>query len=325
MTSRAVGRIAVFVLVLGCLAVPLTPGAQEASKSYRVGILEPGKPPGSVSAFRTRLAELGWTIQYDSRYAEGRPERLAALAADLVRLEVNVLLTVGSHATRAAKDATATIPIVFVGVASPVAAGVVASLARPGGNVTGATDQLADLAGKMLQLITEAVPKRSRIGVLWDSTNPSVSARDWENYDRVAKQRGLTIVRADVRVPDDVDRAFHTLSRERVGALIVGSTPALVQQRDRVVKLALQNRLPTICYSRLWVEAGLLMSYSPNFADLSRQAADYVDRILKGAKAAELPVVQPTKFNLVINMKTATALGLTIPPSLLQRADQIVE
>jgi putative ABC transport system substrate-binding protein len=322
-TSRAVGPIA--VLVLGCLVAPLAAEAQQAPKSYRVGILEPDKPPGSVSAFRTRLADLGWTIQYESRYAEGRPERLPALAADLVRLDVNVLLTVGSHATKAAKDATATIPIVFVGVASPVEAGVVASLARPGGNVTGATDQLADLASKALQLITETVPKSSRIGVLQDSTNPSDSARGREDFDRMAQQRGLTIVRADVRAPGDVDAAFDTLSREHVGALIVASTPALVHQRTRVAKLALQNRVPTISYGRSWVEAGLLMSYSPNRSDLLRQAADYVDRILKGAKPADLPVVQPTKFDFVINMKTAKALGLTIPRSLLQRADHVVE
>ena len=163
--------------MLACLVAPLAAEAQQAPKSVRVGILEPDRPPGSVSAFRTRLADLGWTIQYESRYAEGRPERFPALAADLVRLDVNLLLTVGSHATKAAKDATATIPIVFIGVASPVEAGVVASLARPGGNVTGATDQLADLAGKVLQLITEAVPKSSRIGILQDSTNPSESTR----------------------------------------------------------------------------------------------------------------------------------------------------
>lgn len=291
MTSRAIGRTAVFVL--GCLMVPLAAEAQQAPKSVRVGILEPDKAPGSVSAFRTRLADLGWTIQYESRYAEGRPERFPTLAADLVRLDVNVLLTVGSHAAKAAKDATVTIPIVFVGVASPIEAGVVASLARPGGNVTGATDQLADLAGKALQLISETVPKSSRIGVLQDSTNPSGSARGREDLDRMAQPRGLTIVRADVRAPDDVDAAFETLSRERVGALIVASTPALFHQRNRIAKLALQNRLPTISHGRFWVEAGLLMSYSPNRSDLLRQAADYVDRILKGANPADLPSCNP--------------------------------
>jgi putative tryptophan/tyrosine transport system substrate-binding protein len=157
------------------------------------------------------------------------------------------------------------------------------------------------------------------------TTNPSGSARGWEKYNQMAQQLGLTIVRADVRAPDDVEAAFDTLSRQRVGALIVPSTPALLQQRDRVVKLALQNSLPTISYSRFWVEKGLLMSYSPDFSDLARQAADYVDRILKGAKPADLPVVQPTKFKLVINLKTAKALRLTIPPSVLGRADQVIE
>ena len=269
--------------------------------------------------------KLGWTIQYQSRYAEGRPDRFPALAADLVRLSVDALLTFGSHATKAAKDATATIPIVFVGVASPIEAGLVASLAKPGGNVTGATDQLVDLTGKTLQLITETVPKSTRVGVLRDPTNPSDSARGREDFDKIAQQHGLTIVRVDVRTSDDIEPAFNMLSRERVGALLVGSTPALFNHRDRVAKLALQHRLPTIAYGRGWVDAGLLMSYSPNYSELFRQAADYVDRILKGAKPADLPVVQPTKFTLVISTKTATALGFTVPASLLQRADQVIE
>ena len=316
-----------FISVVGGIiaAAPLAAEAQKAPKVYRVGILEPAGAPGLTSEFGARLAELGWRIQYESRYADGRPERLAALAADLVRLDVDLILTIGTHATRAAKDATSTIPVVFVGVASPITARLVTSLARPGGNVTGATDQLADLATKVLQLISEIAPKRTRIGVLEDFTNASESDRSRAQFDRLAQQHGLTIARADVRTPEDVDAAFRTLARERVEALIVGTTPALVFARERVAKLAAQNHLPTIGYGRSWVEAGLLMSYYPSFSDLLRQAAEYVDRILKGARPADLPVVQPTRFELLLNLKTAKAIGLRIPPSLLARADLLVE
>jgi len=316
-----------FVAALGGLiaAAPLAAMAQKAPKLHRVGILEPAGPPGSTAEFRARLADLGWTIQYESRYAEGRPERLGDLAADLARLNVDLILTLGTHATKAAKGATGAIPIVFVGVASPINARVVTSLARPGGNVTGATDQLADLATKVLQLIAEIAPKRTRIGVLEDFTNPSESDRGRGQFDRLAQQHGLTIARADVRTPDDVDTAFRTLARDRVEALIVGTTPALVFERERVARLAAQNHLPTIGYGRAWVEAGLLMSYYPSFSDLLRQAADYADRIFKGARPADLPVVQPTRFELLFNLKTAKAIGLRIPPSLLARADQLIE
>ena len=316
----------VFLMMGGIVvAIPPAAAAQQARKSRLVGILEPGRPPGLVSAVRTRLADLGWTMRYEARYAEGHPERFPALAADLVRLNVDLLLTVGSHATKAAKDRTSTIPIVFIGVASPLGAGVVTSLARPGGNVTGATDQIGDLATKILQLITDVAPQSSRIGILEDFTNPSENDRGRAEFDRMAQQHGLAVIRADVRTPDDIDAAFRMLVRERVGALIVATTPALVFDRERVGSLAMRHHLPTIGYGRNWVEAGLLMSYYPNFSELLRQAADYVDRILKGARPADLPVVQPTGFALVLNLKTARALGLTIPHSLLVRADQVID
>ncbi len=309
----------------GIGAAPLAARAQPTSRPDRIGILEPAGPPGLTSEFRARLADLGWTVRYEPRYAEGRPERFADLAADLARVKVSLILTLGTHATKAAKDATGTIPIVFVGVASPINARLVASLARPGGNVTGATDQLADLATKVLQLISEIAPTRTRIGVLEDFTNPSESDRGRGQFDRLARERGLTIARADVRAPEDVDAAFRTLARERTEALIVGTTPALVFARERVARLAAQNRLPTIGYGRGWIEAGLLMSYYPSFSGLLRQAADYADRIFRGAAPADLPVVQPTRFELLFNLKTAKAIGLKIPPSLLARADQLVE
>lgn len=325
MTSRTVWPIA--ILVLGGLVLSIAAEAQQAARSYRIGFLGVDKPPtGPVSSpFRTRLADLGWTIQFEARYADGRPERFPALAADLVRHNVDVLVTVGSHATKAAKEATTTIPIVFIGVSSPVDAGVVASLARPGGNVTGATDQLGDLGSKLLQLITETIPKSSRIGILSDPLHPSFSARARAALDQVAQQRGVRVVRADVQRPEDLDAAFVTLSRERVEALIVPLSPAVVRERDRIGKLDVHNRLPTITSGPGMVEAGLLMSYHPRRSEVLLQAADQVDRILRGAKPADLPVVQPTTFELVINMRTARALGLTLPPSLRLRADRLVE
>jgi len=317
----------VFISVMGgsVIAAPLAAEAQPARKSRLVGILEPGRSPGFASGVRTHLADLGWTMRYEARYAEGHPERFPALAADLVRLNVDLLLTVGSHATKAAKDTTATIPIVFIGVAAPLRARVVMSLARPGGNVTGATDQIGDLPSKILQLITDVSPRSSRIGIIEDFTNPSENDEGRAQFDRMVQQHGLTVIRADARTPDDIDAAFRVLVRDRVGALIVATTPALAFDRNRVASLAMQHRLPTIGYGRVWVEAGLLMSYYPDVSELLRQAADYVDRILKGARPADLPVVQPTRFELILNLKTARTLGLTVPQSLLVRADQVID
>ena len=313
----------------GILAKPLAAEAQRAARSYVIGILDPGNPPTGPGptyiAFRNRLAELGRAIQIEARYADGQPERLPALAADLVRLNVDLLVPIGSHATKAAKDATTTVPIVFFGVSSPVAAGVVASLARPGANVTGATDQLGDLQGKLLQLLSETVPHGSRIGMLTDFSNPGNTAGERAHFARIAQERGLAVIWADVRRPEDLDAAFATLSSGRVEALIVAVTPALLRERERVGKFAVHNKLPTISQGPGMVEAGLLMSYHPERADIWRQAADQVDRIFRGARPADLPVVQPTKFELVINLKTAKALGLTIPPSLLARADEVIE
>jgi len=201
----------------------------------------------------------------------------------------------------------------------------VASLARPGANVTGATDQLGDLQGKLLQLVSETVPHGSRIGMLTDFSNPGNTAGERAHFARIAQERGLAVIWADVRRPEDLDAAFATLSSGRVEALIVAVTPALLRERERVGKFAVHNKLPTISQGPGMVEAGLLMSYHPERADIWRQAADQVDRIFRGARPADLPVVQPTKFELVINLKTAKALGLTIPPSLLGRADEVIQ
>jgi putative ABC transport system substrate-binding protein len=309
-------------------AAPLTLEAQHAAPRYRIGVLSPTALPPAFNVFRNRLTDLGYvegrTIQFESRNAEGHPERLPALAADLVRLKVDVLVTLGTQATNAAKQATSTIPIMFLGVASPVEAGIVMSLAQPGGNVTGATDQIVDLGGKVLQLVTEIAPKRSRIGFLGDFTSPG-SIRMQKGLDQQAQQIGMALVPINVRTPEDLDAAFATLSRERARALMVASTPALIQTRDRVATFAIQNRLPSIGYTRSMVEAGLLMSYGTSWSELAKRAAEYVDRILKGAHPAELPVVQPTAFEFIINLKTAKTLGLTIPPSLLGRADEVIQ
>jgi putative ABC transport system substrate-binding protein len=317
------------VLTLNLVLAPLAAVGQQAGNVYRIGILasSPPGPEASPGPFRTRLAELGYTertIQYEFRYAEGRPDRFPALAADLVRLKVNVIVTGGGFATKAAMEATTTIPIVFQGITSPVAGGYVASLARPGGNVTGVTDQGIDIGVKRLQLLSETVPKHSRIGWLVDFSIPDV-VHEWQEVNKATQRLGIELVPVEVRRPEDLEPAFVTLSRERARAIFVRSTPALSHLRGQVAALALKNRLPTLGISRAHAEAGLLMSYGPLPGFLGRRAADYVDRILKGAKPADLPVEQPTRFELVINLKTAKALGLTIPQSLLLRVDQVIE
>ena len=307
------------------LATPRAARAKQEPKTYRVGILSPHKAPTGPVAdpFTTRLAELGWKIEYVPRYADLHFERLPALAADLVRLNVDVIFVPdGGMAVRAAKNATSLIPIVFAGGSFPVEAGFVSSLARPGGNVTGANDRTGDTHAKLIQFITETVPNRSRVGYLIDS--PGYGVRGKQLIDEMAQRRGLTIVWVTVKGPEDLDAAFDTLSRERAGALIVLVTPVLIAERDWVGRLALHHRLPTFTTGRGMIEAGLLMSYHADWSDVLRQAANQVDRILRGAKPADLPVVQPSKFEFLINMRTAKSLGLTIPSSVLQQADELI-
>ena len=327
-------RRAFIVAVTGALlAAPLAAKAQPAGKVYRIGYISnspPNTPESSRlhEAFRQGLRERGWVEGRNAviewRFAEGRMERFPDLAADLVRLKVDLIVTLGGPAARAAKQATTTIPIVAVAVSDPVGQGFVASLARPGGNVTGLATLFPELAVKRLGLLTEILPGVSRVAVLWNAANPG-NVIILRGVQAAARTLGVTLQSREVRGPDDFEAAFAKMSRERPDALMILDDPLLFQYRASIVDFAAKKRLPTMHPFRESVEAGGLIAYSVNLAELNRRAAEYVDKILKGADPAELPIEQPTEFELVINLKTAKALGLTIPQSLLQRADQVIE
>ena len=333
MRLGSVGLVA--ILALSLLAAPLAIEAQQAAKIARIGYLVnnlAGGPPGLQEAFRQGLRDLGYVegrnVVIEYRSAEGKFERLPALAAELVALNVDVLVAGGGTlAALAAKHATSTLPIVFTAVGDPVTSGLVTSLARPGGNVTGLSLLFPELVGKCLEHLKQAVPGVSRVAVLLQpGAVPERTDTDLRKEAEVAARAlGVRLHFVEARRPPDINRAFSDMTRARAGALTVLSTPMFASERRRLVDLAAKNRLPTVFSFRDYVDAGGLMSYGPNLSDLSRRAATYVDRILKGAKPADLPVEQPTKFELVINMKTAKALGLTIPPSVLGRADHIIE
>jgi ABC-type uncharacterized transport system substrate-binding protein len=316
----------------GLLAAPFTADAQPAGKAYRVGYLTAGSVtanPRVLEAFRQGLRELGWVegqnIVIEYRSAEGHFDRLPDLAAELVRLKVDVIVAAPTPAALAAKNASGWVPIVGVSLTGPVELGLIASLGRPGGNVTGVSYSVgADIFGKDLELLKEVVPKVRRVAVL---SNPDGPARPLtiSNIKSAARSLELQVQLVEARGAGDFDGAFAAMARERAGALFVVQDPAFIPHRARLVDLAAKNRLPSIFTQRADVEAGGLMSYGPNLADMYRRTATYVDKILKGAKPADLPVEQPTKFELVINLKTAKALGLTIPSSLLQRADEVIQ
>jgi putative ABC transport system substrate-binding protein len=315
----------------GLLATPLAAEAQPAAKVPVVGMLDYGTPDAARlawwKALREALQELGYvegrSIAFEARWAEGRIDRLPALAAELVRLQVNVIVTGGGEAARAAKQATATIPIVMASGADPVQLGLVASLGQPGGNVTGVTSLSSELISKRLQLLRELLPKVSRVAVLSDETpNSRMSVRDTEAG---ARMLSIEIYPVGARDPNQLDRAISGARRERAGALMIIASPSLFIERRRIADLALKYRLPTAVGGREYAEAGGLFSYAVSYPGLFRRAAVYVDKILKGAKPADLPVEQPTQVELVINLKTAKALGLTIPQSLLRRADEIIQ
>jgi len=314
MRLRTIGLIS--TLALGLLVGSLPVEAQEATKIPRVGYLSPGS--GRGPQFRQGLRELGYVdgknIVIVPRGARGKRDRLPALAAELVRLKVDVIVALNPPAARAAKNTTTTIPIVIRSSRDPVRSGFVASLARPGGNITGLWSTSSELIGKRLKLLKEVVPGLSRVAVLW---KPGRRSARFKKIEVAARALGVQIQSLEVRDPSDFQGAFEAATRERAGALITLRNPDIVRNRKRVADLALESRLPAIYDDRAFVEVGGLMSYGTNLAALHRRAATYVDKILKGTKPGDLPVEQPTKFELVINLKTAKKIGFTIPPQFL--------
>jgi len=324
--------------ITGALVALFGPGAaeaQQAAKIDRIGYLVlslAAAPPEQREAFRQGLRDLGYVegrnVVIEYRDAEGKSERLPALAAELAALQVDVIMTgAGTLTALAAKQATRTLPIVFVSVGDPVTSGLVTSLARPGGNVTGLSLLAPKLVGKRVEKLKQAVPGASRVAVLWQpGTLPEHAQKDMSKEAEVAARAlGVRLQFVEARGPADFDRAFSEMTKARADALLVLSSLMFSYERRRLVDLAAKNRLPTMFSFRAYVDAGGLMSYGPNIADLFRRAATYVDRILKGTKPGDLPVEQPTKFELVINLKAARGLGLTIPSSVLAQADHVVE
>jgi putative ABC transport system substrate-binding protein len=305
--------------------------AQAPARVPRIGFLSPFSPSDTAlwyQAFRLGLRDIGWVegknISIEYRHAEGRSDRLPDLAADLVRLKVDVIVAAASPAALAAQKATKTIPIVMASAGDPVALGLVESLARPGGNVTGLSQMGPELAGKRLELLKEMVPKLSRVAVLW---NPQVapSTLNWKEIQLPARQLGVQLHSLEVRSPDDFDKAFEDATRARAGAIFIIAAPLIVTNLKRIAGLAAKSRLPSIFQFSEFADAGGLVAYGADRADLFRRAATYVDKILKGAKPGDLPIEQPTKFELVVNLKTAKALGITIPQSVRFRADRVIE
>src|SRR5712692_2427114 len=321
------------VIAGGLLAAPLAAEAQQTAKAPRIGWLAANLAPNPhlTEAFRQGLRDLGYvegrSVVIEYRDAEGKFERLPALAAELVALKVDVILAGGTPQALAAKHATRTIPIVFTSATDPVTDRLVTSLARPGGNVTGLSNLAPELVGKRLEQLTQAVPGVSRVAVLWQPGGlPERTEKDMlREADVAARALGLQPQFVEARGPADFDRAFSDMTRARAGALTVLGSVMFNTERRRLVDLAAKHRLPTVYTSREYVDDGGLIAYGPSIADVFRRAATYIDKILKGAKPADLPVEQPTKFELVINLKAAKALGLTIPPSLLQRADEVIQ
>jgi putative tryptophan/tyrosine transport system substrate-binding protein len=323
-----------FITLLGGAAVarPLAAFAQQAGKVYRIGYLASGGSTAltrPIDAFRQGLRELGWVegqnIVIDYRFAEGRFDRLADLAAELIRLKVDIIVAAPTPAAVAAKNATETIPIVMINAGDPVGLGLIASLARPGGNVTGLAYSVGlELFGKQLELLKETVPKVSRVAILSNPANPA-HALAIKNVKAAAQLLRVQLQLLEARGPNEFDAAFAAMAKERVGALLVMADSVFTTHRARLADLAAKNQLPSMHGIRDNVEAGGLMFYGHNSPDQWRRAATYVDKILKGAKPADLPVQQPTKFELVINLKTAKALGITIPAMMLGRADEVIE
>ncbi len=315
------------VLLLTSLGAARSSHAQPTPRTPRVGILGDTSGP-QWTAFRDGMRERGWiegqSLELAWRWSEGTTDRLPALAAELVQLKVDVIVTEGGPATRAAKKATATIPIVMTIVADPVGTGLVASLARPGGNVTGSSSPSPQLTAKQIELLKEAVPRLSRLSVLWNPTSPAHPVA-LKEIEAAAAALRVSVQRVEARTAEELESAFAAITQQRPHGLLVLATPIFDAQQRRIADFAARSRLPAVFNKPLFAEAGGLMAYGARYADFFRHAATYVDKILNGAKPADLPVEQPARFELIINLRTAKALGLTIPPSLLLRADRVIE
>jgi putative ABC transport system substrate-binding protein len=321
-----------FITLLSGAAVawPLVARAQQAGRLPTIGVLGGATPSAEsqrVTALVQRLQELGWiegrTVTMEYRWAEGRNARLAEIATEFVHLGVDVIFATGTAPALAAKQVTSVIPIVFPFAGDPVGTGLVASLARPGGNVTGMSNQATDLAAKRIELLRELVSHLRRLAVLANGSYPAATMEKSE-VETAARTLGLEVFAAEVRESKDIPPAFEEV-KSKADALFLVGDPLMTANRGQVTSLALATRLPTIYVHREYVEAGGLVSYGANFSDLFRRAADVVDKILRGAKPSDIPVEQPTKFELAINLKTAKALGLEVPPTLLARADEVIE
>jgi putative ABC transport system substrate-binding protein len=322
-------KITVLALCAALFTYCVRADAQQLAKVPRIAFLlasSPGTDP-RVEGFRQGLRELGYieakNIAIEWRYAEGKEDLVSKLAAELVQLNVEIIVTDGTNVTHAARSATKTIPIVMASDADPVGNGFVASLARPGGNVTGLVNLIAGLSGKRLELLKEAIPGISRVGIVWNPENPS-SVSGFKETQEAAQTLAMQLLSLEVRSADDFAGAIQAATKGRTRALTVVSDSLMFSNRRQLLELAIKNKLPSMHTQSLWVEAGALMSYGTHFPDLYRRAASYVDKILKGAKPADLPVEQPKKFELVFNLKTAKQIGLTIPSNVLARADKVI-
>ena len=322
-----------FITLLGGAAAawPIAARAQQPGRIYRIGMLEmvaAASNAANFDALRKGLRELGYVegrnLVFDYRSADGRSERFPQLAAELLRLNVDLIVTRGTPAVMAAKNASATIPVVMAASGEPVGTGVVAGLARPGGNVTGLSAFTSELIAKRLELMRETVAGIGRIAFMQNIGNP-IGPSQWEGVKTAAASLGLEAQLLDVRTPEDIVQAFDTAIARRADAILVANDTVTLANRRQVVELAAKHRLPAMYHTREFVDAGGLMSHGVSYPDLYRRAATFVDKIFKGAKPADLPVEQPTKFELVINVKTAKALGLDVPPMLLARADEVIE
>lgn len=324
-------RIALLLFAVGLGVLPAPPTTEAQPRKVRIGYLS-GNPAAdtqdALEAFRKGLRDLGYVegqnLVIEYRYADAKYDQLAQLAADLVRLKVDLILTYGTPASLAAKNATSTIPIVFGAVADPVVAGIVATLPRPGGNVTGTTTSNPELSGKRLQLLKEAIPKVARIAILANPSFQLTSSMVAETR-AAAKSLGVQAHVIEVQEAAGLETAFNAMVSAKAGAVVVLPDPMFISQWRRIVELAATRRLPAISHLKEFAEAGGLMSYGPSYVEMFRNSAALVDKILKGRKPADLPVEQPTKFELVVNLKTARALGLTIPQSILIRAGEVIQ